>query len=110
MKTEEKKMKVKILSVTGCPHHAAAVARVKDALASAGVAAEIEERWITDAAEAEALKFGGSPTVRIDGEDVEPAVRGPSLSCRVYPGGDSAPPLASLARAIQAAQQRRGLR
>ena len=37
-------------------------------------------------ADAEELRFPGSPTIRIDGKDVDPAGENarPSLTCRIY--------------------------
>lgn len=102
-------MKAEVLSVSGCPHHAAAVERLREALAAAGLAVEIEERWVADAAEAEALGFRGSPSVRIDGDDVDPATDEPSLACRMNAEGGGVPSREALVRAIEAAQQRRGL-
>jgi hypothetical protein len=48
--------------------------------------ASIEEREITDEAQAEAEAFPGSPTIRVNGVDVaEPAEGMPrGLVCRVY--------------------------
>ena len=48
--------------------------------------APIEEREVRSDAEAEALGFPGSPTIRVDGRDVDPAGAGsrPALTCRVY--------------------------
>jgi NAD(P)-dependent dehydrogenase (short-subunit alcohol dehydrogenase family) len=40
---------------------------------------------VTTEVEAEALLFPGSPTVRVNGEDVEPQqTSAPSLACRLY--------------------------
>lgn len=101
-------MRAEVLSVTGCPHHAAAVERLRDVLASAGLAIEIEEHRVADAAEAEALGLRGSPSVRIDGEDVEPATEMPSLCCRMRTEGlDFLPTREAMVRAIEVATRRR---
>lgn len=89
-------MRIEVLSVPDCPHHVAALARVRQALASLALAAQVEERWVRSGEEARALGFTGSPTVRIDGRDVEPASTPPSLACRLYAGGDGLPALATL--------------
>jgi hypothetical protein len=55
--------------------------------AEIGVQPEIELVEVDDAAAAAGLRFLGSPTVRVDGRDVEPGAeerRGAVLSCRVY--------------------------
>jgi hypothetical protein len=45
--------------------------------------------------EAEALSFPGSPTIRVDGRDVDPAgaAARPALNCRIYylPDGNVSP-------------------
>jgi hypothetical protein len=55
----------------------------------------IEVREIETDADAERESFPGSPTIRIDGEDVQPPAENPiGLSCRVYRRRDgSASPL-----------------
>lgn len=101
-------MRIEVLSVPGCPHHAAALARVRQALASLALVAQIEERWVVSGEEARVLAFTGSPTVRIDGRDVEPASTPPSLACRLYAGGEGVPALANLRAALaEAAAARR---
>jgi len=43
---------------------------------------------------AERLRFLGSPTIRVDGKDIEPAARGRThfgMSCRMY-GSSGVPP------------------
>ena len=80
-------MKVEILYVADCPSRPAAVALVKDVLATQGVQAEITEVLVTDERTAHELRFPGSPTIRINGRDVaEPSETGFALKCRLYPG------------------------
>ena len=59
------------------------------------VPAEITTRQVESQAEAEELAFPGSPTIRIDGVDVDlaGAASRPSLSCRIYrrPNGTTSP-------------------
>lgn len=67
---------------------------------------------VADAATARRLCFPGSPTVRVDGTDVDPAFRGFSgwsLACRVYPGPGGPqgfPPRAMVAAAVSGAAAR----
>jgi hypothetical protein len=64
-------------------------------LAQRGVEAEIVEREVTTQAEADELAFPGSPTIRVDGRDVDPAGASarPALNCRIYhlPNGRVSP-------------------
>jgi hypothetical protein len=80
-------MKVEVLYVADCPSHSAAVKLVKDVLAAEGVVAEIHEVLVSDERTANELKFLGSPTIRINGQDVAGAwheQRSFALSCRLY--------------------------
>lgn len=79
-------MNVELLFWEGCPSYPEARALLEQALAARGVEAEIELRKVRTQEEAEALRFPGSPTIRIDGRDVDPAGAGarPALTCRIY--------------------------
>jgi hypothetical protein len=86
---------VELLYWDGCPSYPEARELLADVLSVRGVEAEIRMRRVTTDAEAEALSFPGSPTIRIDGRDVDRAgaESRPSLSCRVYylPDGRASP-------------------
>ena len=78
---------VEILYIDGCPNSGPARELVERVAAEIGVQPEIELVEVDDAAAAAGLRFLGSPTVRVDGRDVEPGAeerRGAVLSCRVY--------------------------
>jgi hypothetical protein len=100
-------MKIEILYVTGCPHHRPAVERIREALAAERWDAEIQEILVRDPAMAEALQFPGSPTIRINGRDVEcnkEAEGRPALSCRLYRGGsEGLPSLGAIRSALREA-------
>jgi hypothetical protein len=55
-------------------------------LAERGRGVEIEVREVRTSEEARVLRFPGSPTIRIDGRDVDPIGAGarPALTCRIY--------------------------
>ncbi len=85
-------MKIEVLHFSGCPNHAPAVERVKEALRAEKIAGEIVEIEVLDAAMARRLKFLGSPSIRINGLDVEPEARsrgGFGMMCRTYADGCS---------------------
>jgi hypothetical protein len=87
---------IELLYWDGCPSHAEALELVRSVLAAAGRDDEIVVREITSQAEAEAAGFPGSPTILVDGHDVDPigAEQAPvMLSCRIYrlPDGRSSP-------------------
>ena len=79
--------RVEILYFDGCPNHEPALALVEQVAAELGLQAEIELVEVADAGTATRLRFLGSPSVRVDGRDVEPGADERSdfvLSCRVY--------------------------
>jgi len=80
-------MKIEILYFDGCPNHKPATELVRELLRELAISAEVMEVNVPDAATAEGVRFLGSPSIRIDGLDVEPAartVREYALSCRTY--------------------------
>lgn len=80
-------MIVEVLYFDGCPNHEALLVRLRELLRLAGSDAAIELRRVEDVEAAERERFLGSPTVRIDGEDVEPGVAERTdfgLSCRRF--------------------------
>lgn len=77
---------VEVLFIRGCPNHAPAVRQAREALREEGFAAEVVEREVGDTG-APVAGFLGSPSIRVDGRDVERAVRGweaAGYSCRRY--------------------------
>jgi len=79
-------MKVEILSLEGCPNAEPAERAVMDALEALGIHAEVRRTVVRTEDEAARLDFHGSPTVRVDGRDVDPPPAGvtTSLTCRIY--------------------------
>jgi hypothetical protein len=79
-------VKVELLFWAGCPSHPEAEALLTDVLRERGLDAAVERREVYTQAEAEELRFPGSPTIRIDGRDVDPegASARPALTCRIY--------------------------
>jgi hypothetical protein len=91
---------IEVLVFDGCPNVDLAVERARAAVATAGVVGA-EVRLVRVEGEESALeqRFLGSPTVRVDGRDVEPGAdaRGDfGLQCRLYAVEgrfDGAPPV-----------------
>ena len=79
-------MTVELLWWDGCPSHPEAQAELERILREEGVATEVTRVEIEDDEQARRERFPGSPTIRIDGEDVVPPGEGEpySLTCRVY--------------------------
>ena len=71
----------------GCPSTDQARAELREVLDDLGLkTAEVRMTEITDDARARAIRFPGSPTILIDGEDVVAVAEGDQigLTCRVY--------------------------
>ena len=66
-------MKIELLYFEGCPSYGELLPTLRELLASEGVKDEVEVRRVETPEEAEFEHFLGSPTVRINGEDVDPA-------------------------------------
>ena len=85
-------MLVEILYFDGCPNHQGARELVEKVSDQLGIAPEIRMVEVADVEAAARLRFLGSPTVRVDGRDVEPgsAERDEFMfACRVYTLGTS---------------------
>ncbi len=83
-------MKVEVQYFDGCPNHKPSLDRVLEVLKEEGIFAEVSEMNIPDATAAQAAGFLGSPSIRINGLDVEPAARSAKefgLMCRTYMEG-----------------------
>ena len=80
-------MEIDILYFDDCPNHTAAGELVREVLAERGADADVRKIRVETPAEAERVRFLGSPTVRVDGRDVEPGAEQRQdyvLACRVY--------------------------
>jgi hypothetical protein len=80
-------MKIELLYFDGCPSYAELLPRLRDLLASEAIEEEVELRRIETPEDAEHERFLGSPTVRIDGQDVDPTAKDREefgLECRLY--------------------------
>jgi hypothetical protein len=83
--------RVEILYFEGCPNHEPARALVERLAAQLRIEPEIRLVEISDADAAVELRFLGSPTVRVDGVDVESGAEARpdfALSCRIYRSED----------------------
>ena len=79
-------MRVEFLFWSGCPSHASALADLQAAMTQEGLDPEgvVVTQMATEDQAARA-SFVGSPTIRVDGRDVQPTDDEPTgLTCRVY--------------------------
>jgi hypothetical protein len=82
----KEKPRIELLYFEGCPTYKLTREIIMELLASTGVPAEVREVNVSSDARARQLEFIGSPTVRIDGRDVDPAPEGAQQygpKCRV---------------------------
>ncbi len=79
-------MKIELLYWEGCPSHPEALELLEAVLAERGLDATVELRRVETDEQAQELNFPGSPTIRIDGRDVDAAgaASRPALNCRIY--------------------------
>jgi hypothetical protein len=79
-------MTVELLWWDGCPSHPEALAELERILREEGVQSDVELIEVRSDEQARRERFFGSPTIRINGEDVIPPGDGEpySLTCRVY--------------------------
>jgi copper chaperone CopZ len=83
-------MKIEVLYFSGCPNHVQAVERVREALRDEGLRGEIVEIEVSDPESAQRMKFLGSPSIRVDGLDIESEARSATkfgVMCRTYADG-----------------------
>lgn len=100
-------MKIELLYFDGCPSYAALQPRLRELLDREGVGDEIELRQVESLEAADDERFLGSPTVRVDGADVDPGAserRDFGLKCRLYRSNEETsgvPPEAWIVEAIR---------
>ena len=83
-------MRIELLHTPHCPNAAPARELLESILRERGIPDRIEELVVGTLDEAVQWGFLGSPSIRIDGVDVDPTstdIRSPALSCRLYEGG-----------------------
>lgn len=84
-------MKLEVLYFDGCPNHEVLMPRLRELMARAGVQAPIELKLVESVEAAERERFLGSPSLRVDGQDVDPVAGERTdfgLKCRLYQSTD----------------------
>jgi mercuric ion transport protein len=93
---------VDVLYFEGCPNHQRTVELARDVVAELGVDAAVEELEVKTLEDAVRLRFLGSPSVQVDGVDIDPAARASTayaFACRTYDGA-GVPPRRLLVEAL----------
>jgi len=83
---EPRQSRVELLWWEGCPSWERALGELREEMRAAGLDPDsIDVREVSTQRDAEQQEFVGSPTIRIDGRDVQPPVGEPAgLTCRIY--------------------------
>jgi hypothetical protein len=79
--------KIQFLYWEDCPSHPEAWQLLQEVLAGEGLDWPVERILVTGDLEAQRWDFPGSPTIRVNGQDIDPqgaAQMGVALACRVY--------------------------
>ncbi len=104
-------MKVELLWFAGCPNHVPARALLQEVIADLAPGTPVEDIEASDPAIADALRFPGSPTIRVDGRDIDPGYRDLgdyTPRCRVFwtpEGLRGTPPRSWIEDAIRGARR-----
>jgi hypothetical protein len=107
-------MTLELLYLPGCPNHGVTMDLVHTVLRAEGVPVEIDEIPIHNVEDAFSYAFPGSPTIRVNGQDIEniPSDQlAVGLACRTYlvkgrPQG--VPPRCLLEQAVHTARELEG--
>jgi hypothetical protein len=104
-------LEVQLLAIQGCPHLTQARQDLETVLRKGIIEVPIQLVFVSGMDDAEFLGFQGSPTIRINGEDVVPQPELPiAYACRVYRDAEGriigSPPLEAIRAAVDA--HRRG--
>jgi len=96
-------LNIRFLSFEGCPGIEPTLARLREVMVAERVECPIDMVDVPDEAAAEREGFIGSPSIQINGLDIEPGRRSdlPCFGCRVYPNGEPVPPEALIADALR---------
>lgn len=79
-------MRIELLVIEGCPNWEPALKLLQASMASLGIAGEVRVIPVGFLEQARELAFPGSPTLRVNGQDVALLPEGfePALGCRTY--------------------------
>jgi hypothetical protein len=83
-KTQAKKMRVEFLYFKSCPSYKEALENLKAALRESHTNADLVLINVNSEQKAQQVGFQGSPSIRINGKDLEGRNEGSNYSCRLY--------------------------
>jgi hypothetical protein len=71
-----RELDIEIIRTPSCPHGRAVRRRIDELARDEGIAVVVTETILDDLGEARARRFMGSPTILVDGEDIEQRAAG----------------------------------
>jgi hypothetical protein len=78
-------VRVRFLYYEDCPSHNLALERLREVMDEEGIPDEVEVVKVETEEQARKLRFVGSPTIRVDGQDIDPPSDSHyTLTCRAY--------------------------
>ena len=96
---------IEVLYFAGCPNLEPTLTLARNVAYDLGIEPEIRQIAVDTPRDAEALAFLGSPSVRVNGRDIEPAANERTdfaLGCRIY-GAGGVPPRELVVTALKEA-------
>ena len=100
MSRHEAVPRIQFLSFDGCPLEAAARSTLERAMAEFGLK-DYESIDVLHPDTPEEMRSWGSPTILVNGEDVDEHQLGDGVGCRVYDSEDGVPTQQSIMNAIR---------
>ena len=77
-------IKIEFLYFEGCPNSKPALNNLKNIIEEEGIQADLKIINVQSNKQVEEIGFQGSPSIRINGQDLEEKKEGFAFSCRIY--------------------------
>jgi hypothetical protein len=102
-------LKIRFLYSDDCPSHEKALRRLRESIEAEGIRAKVEVLKVDTEEKAEKLKYVGSPTIIVNGHDIDPPQTPQyAVTCRAYRLDDGRispmPPEAMIREALRQAR------
>ena len=84
---EEYQLKIELLYFEGCPGFRPTLSLLQQVLDEEGIQTRVQTIHVESEESAKKYRFLGSPSIRVDGEDIEPEARSSTdfgMKCRIY--------------------------
>jgi len=102
-------VRIEVLVFDGCPHAEAAIQLARTVAKQLGAGIDVERIDVNTAEQAARVGFLGSPSIRVNGTDVEGKMGVGTLACRMYDDGAGIPPEWLVEAAVLQAMAPRGM-